>query len=137
METLSKGAGDCEDFAIAKHYALLQPGIPVGQLRLTYVRAQIGSPASSIIQAQLVLSYYPSPEAEPLVLDRLINSILPASKRPDLQPVFSFNSQKIFAVNAPFSAAGASTSRLSRWQGLLCRARNITKVLTNGGYPWQ
>jgi predicted transglutaminase-like cysteine proteinase len=125
METLAKGAGDCEDFAIIKYYTLTAIGIPVDQLRLTYVRARIGGPSSSIVQAHMVLTYYASPDAEPLVLDNLVSSIYPASRRPDLQPVFSFNSQHIFQtnqVNTSPSAATASTSRLSRWQDLLFRA---------------
>jgi predicted transglutaminase-like cysteine proteinase len=121
METLAKGAGDCEDFAIAKYYSLLYLGVPVERLRLTYVRARINGAGNAIVQAHMVLTYYPSPEAVPLVLDNLIDSILPASRRPDLQPVFSFNSQQIYAAS---SAASTSTSRLSRWQDLLHRAHN-------------
>jgi predicted transglutaminase-like cysteine proteinase len=125
METLAKGDGDCEDFAIIKYYTLTAIGIPVDQLRLTYVRARIGGASSSMVQAHMVLTYYASPDAEPLVLDNLVSSIYPASRRPDLQPVFSFNSQHIFQanqVNTSPSAATASTSRLSRWQDLLVRA---------------
>ena len=123
MGTLAKGAGDCEDFAIAKYYTLLNSGIPIEQLRLTYVRARIGGPASTVFQAHMILSYYSSPEADPLVLDNLINSIQPASRRPDLLPVFSFNGQQIFTGSPSPSVASTSTSRLSRWQDLLRRAR--------------
>ena len=122
METLAKGAGDCEDFTIAKYYSLLQLGIPVDQLRLTYVHARIGGASSSIVQAHMVLTYYPGPDDEPLVLDNLINSILPASRRPDLQPVFSFNGKQIYSAGS--QSVSASTSRLSRWQDLLRRAHN-------------
>jgi predicted transglutaminase-like cysteine proteinase len=39
LETLFKGAGDCEDYAIAKYFTLLALGIPPARLRLIYVRA--------------------------------------------------------------------------------------------------
>jgi predicted transglutaminase-like cysteine proteinase len=37
METLGRGAGDCEDFAIAKYFTLLLLSIPDEKLRLIYV----------------------------------------------------------------------------------------------------
>ena len=39
LETLDKGRGDCEDYAIAKYFSLLAAGVPVARLRLVYVRA--------------------------------------------------------------------------------------------------
>jgi hypothetical protein len=43
--------------------------------------------------SQKVLAYYALPEAEPLILDNLISELRPASRRPDLTPVFSFNAE--------------------------------------------
>ena len=125
LETLAKGAGDCEDFAIAKYFSLLALGIPAEQMRLIYVKARIGGPGSAIQQAHMVLAFYTAPDAEPQVLDNLITEIRPASRRPDLQPVFSFNSNGIYAGAAANTTAGpGGTSRLSKWQDLLQRARN-------------
>ena len=42
-------------------------------------------------QAHMVLAYYPSPEAEPLILDSLESKILKASLSPDLKPIYSLN----------------------------------------------
>ena len=124
METLAKGKADCEDYVIAKYFTLLNMNIPDAQLRLIYVRARIGGPASSIQQAHMVLAYYATPDAEPLVLDNLITEIRPATRRLDLQPIFSFNSQGIFAGTAANTAPGpGGTARLTRWQDLLQRAR--------------
>jgi predicted transglutaminase-like cysteine proteinase len=124
MEFLAKGRGDCEDFTIAKYFTLLNAGITDEQLRLVYVKAKIGGPNSSMVQAHMVLAYYPAPNAEPLILDNLITDIRPASRRPDLTPVFSFNSQGIWqgAGGADPKSAG-DIGRLSRWQDLLRRAR--------------
>lgn len=125
LETLARGAGDCEDFAIAKYFSLLALGIPAEQMRLIYVKARIGGPASTVQQAHMVLAYYATPDAEPQVLDNLITDIRPASRRPDLQPVFSFNSNGIYAGAGGRAAAGpGGISRLSKWQDLLQRARN-------------
>lgn len=125
LETLAKGAGDCEDFAIAKYFSLMMLGIPTEKMRLVYVKARIGGPASRIQQAHMVLAFYATPDAEPQVLDNLITDIRLASSRPDLQPVFSFNSNGIYPGATGNATAGqGGTSRLSKWQDLLQRARS-------------
>lgn len=124
LETLAKARGDCEDFAIAKYFTLLDAGVPNEQLRLVYVKARIGGPASNVTQAHMVLAFYATPDAEPMILDNLITEIRPASRRGDLQPIFSFNSQGIWS-NPTASGVPGSTGvgRLTRWQDLLNRAK--------------
>ena len=121
LESLGRQRGDCEDFSIAK-YLFLKQLIPDEKLRLTYVRAQIGGPYSKIFQAHMVLIYYETPTAEPLVLDNLISEIRPASRRKDLRPIFSFNSDGLW-VAGDKQDKGNSTTHLSRWSDLLKRAR--------------
>ncbi|MGL6071521.1 transglutaminase-like cysteine peptidase [Craterilacuibacter sp.] len=118
LEMFAKGGGDCEDFAIAKYVSLRSVGIDASKLRLTYVKARIGAAGSSVSQAHMVLAYYPAPNAEPLILDNLITSILPASQREDLTPVFSFNAEVMWA-----GANSSSASRLTRWHQLMERMR--------------
>lgn len=122
VETLGRGAGDCEDFAIAKYFTLLLLSIPDEKLRLIYVQARLGGVNSSMTQAHMVLAFYPAPNAEPLILDNLINDLQPASRRPDLQPVFSFNSQGLWQGASGARGAGGPAN-LSRWEELLKRAR--------------
>jgi predicted transglutaminase-like cysteine proteinase len=122
METLGRGAGDCEDFTIVKYFTLLLLGVPDEKMRLVYVQARLGGMNSSIVQAHMVLAFYPTPNAEPLILDNLINDIQPGSRRPDLRPVFSFNSQGLWQGTSGARGAGGPGS-LSRWQELLRRAR--------------
>jgi predicted transglutaminase-like cysteine proteinase len=119
LETIGKGRADCEDFAIGKYYSLLNLGIPIAKLRLVYVRATQEGPGGLIQQAHMVLVYYATPNADPLVLDNLIPEIRPASRRPDLAPIFSFNSAGLWQGTGNQS----SKSNLSRWQDLLSRAR--------------
>ncbi|WP_308296404.1 transglutaminase-like cysteine peptidase [Rhizobacter sp. J219] len=121
LESLDRGQGDCEDYAIAKYFSLLAVGMPVAKLRLVYVRAQIGGP-QGVVQAHMVLAYYAAPGAEPMILDNLITDVRPASRRPDLVPVFSFNSEGLWQGVGP-QAAGDPAARLSRWREILVKAR--------------
>ena len=121
VEMLDKGLGDCEDFAMAKYFSLLSLGMPTAKLRLVYVRAQLGGPGG-VVQAHMVLAYYAQPQAEPLILDNLISELRPASRRPDLTPVFSFNSDGLWQ-GVGSTTAGDPMVRLSRWRELLAKAR--------------
>ena len=118
LEFMGRGAGDCEDFSIAKYITLQMLGISNQKLRLVYVRATVGS--GSV--AHMVLGFYAQPTDEPLILDNLISSVRPASQRPDLAPVFSFNSDGLWVGGAATSAADP-TARLSRWRDVLERMR--------------
>ena len=70
----------------------------------------------------MVLAYYATPSAEPLLLDNLEPRILPAAKRADLKPIFSFNSAGIFAgVSGKDKATEGGIGRLSRWEDVLRR----------------
>jgi len=121
LETLARGQGDCEDYAIAKYFSLIASGMSPAKLRMVYVRAMIGGPGG-VQQAHMVLAYYAFPEAEPYILDNLIADIRPASGRPDLTPVFSFNADGLW-LGIGGQGAGDPTVRLSRWREVLLKAR--------------
>ncbi|WP_353091731.1 transglutaminase-like cysteine peptidase [Methylibium sp.] len=118
LELLARGAGDCEDFAIAKYFSLIAAGLPSAKLRMVYVRADLGGN----VRAHMVLAYYAQPSAEPLILDNLISEIRPASLRRDLSPVFSFNAEGLWQGTG-VQKAGDPTARLSRWREVLAKAR--------------
>ncbi len=117
-ETLRLGQGDCEDFAIAKYFALLKLGVAVERLRLTYVKA-LGRNS-----AHMVLAYYPSPNAQPLILDNLNSQILPAAARRDLLPVYAFNGQGIYLAKAPTQKLRHPATLLARWDELSARLQD-------------
>lgn len=117
LETLGKQAGDCEDFVIGKYFSLVHMGVPAEKLRLIYVRARIGGMGSSTTIAHMVLGYYATPDADPLVLDNLMGSITSASQRRDLTPVFSFNAQGIYVAGS----TAASPDRIGHWRNLLAK----------------
>jgi len=111
-ESVASGGGDCEDFTIAKYFLLKELGVPIERLRMTYVKAL------RLNQAHMVLAYYPRPDADPLVLDNLEDSVRPASERPDLVPVYSFNDEEVW-----IEARGRSGSptQLRNWKRLMER----------------
>lgn len=119
LESMGRGTGDCEDYAIAKYITLQIMGVGNERLRLIYVRAKSGG-ATAV--AHMVLGYFAQPADEPLVLDNMISSVRPASQRTDLVPVFSFNSDGLWAAGAASSSADP-TARLSRWRDVLDRMR--------------
>jgi predicted transglutaminase-like cysteine proteinase len=117
LEFMGHGAGDCEDYVIAKYMSLRILGIPNERLRLIYVRYQSGG-ATPI--AHMVLGYYAHPSEEPVILDNMVSSIRTGSMRPDLSPVYSFNSDGLW-VGAAATSSADPTTRLSRWRDVLDR----------------
>jgi len=116
LQMLASNGGDCEDYAIAKYFTLREMGIPADQLRLTYVKAL------RLNQAHMVLTYFPTAEADPLVLDNLVGGISPASEREDLLPVYSFNGDGLWlAKSGGTSKLVGRSKRLSRWQEVIAR----------------
>ncbi|PXW94752.1 putative transglutaminase-like cysteine proteinase [Sphaerotilus hippei] len=122
VESLGKGQGDCEDYAISKYFALLATGVPAQRLRLVYVRASIGGAGGPQL-AHMVLAYYPPSGTEPLILDNLVTEIRTASRRPDLTPVFSFNTDGLWQ-GAQGGSAGDPVARLSKWRDVLVRVKD-------------
>ena len=114
-ETLRSNGGDCEDFVIGKYFTLRELQVPDERLRLTYVLIVEGR------QPHMVLAYYPTPAADPLVLDILIGDIVPASQRTDLKFVYGFNSGGLWVAGRNDAAADDPARHLSRWRELLRR----------------
>lgn len=119
LELIGKGAGDCEDLAMAKYFALRGLGVPEASLRLVYVRAQFQGRA----QAHMVLAWYAEPNAEPLILDNIEPQLRRAGERRDLQPVFSFNAEGLWQGSGA-QTAGNPLTRLTIWRDALARARD-------------
>jgi len=115
VEFLGRGAGDCEDYAIAKYFTLRTLGIPDQKLRVTYVKAM------RLDRTHMVLTYVNKPGDEPLVLDNLDKSIKPASERNDLIPIFSFNGTELWMAQQRGQGESTESSRLKPWRNLLKR----------------
>ena len=115
-EFIGTHRGDCEDFVIAKYFALRKLGVPDERLYLTYVKALEQN------VAHMVLSYFPTPSSIPQILDNYNPRIVSADRRKDLLPVYSFNAKSLFLTNA---SAGLGKSlptnkiKNSKWKKLL------------------
>ena len=115
VEMLSSNGGDCEDYVIAKYFSLISLGIPDSKLRMMFVTALQQQ------QAHMVLAYYPEPNAIPLILDNINPRILPANKRPDLRPVYSFNGEGLYKAKAQGRGTKLGSSRHKMWDDLTSR----------------
>lgn len=116
VEFIVDGGGDCEDYAIIKYFTLVSLGVPPEKLRITYVTSL------TLNQAHMVLSYYPTPEAEPLILDSLESKIKKASKRPDLKPIYSFNGEGLWLAKKIGQSSSVGDPRsLNKWDDLMKR----------------
>lgn len=115
-ETLQRGRGDCEDYAILKYFSLRALGIAPDRLWLVFTRLRVGGEHGGITLPHMVLAYYPAPGSEPLILDNLVTTLYPASRRRDLEPVFSFNQETLRIGRTRYPAA-----RLPQWQAVLQR----------------
>ncbi|AWB66971.1 hypothetical protein C2869_11215 [Saccharobesus litoralis] len=113
IEFIGTKAGDCEDFSVAKYFTLLELGVPIEKLRLTYVKAV------KLNQFHMVLAYYPKPKSIPMILDNIDGKIKPAHKRKDLIPIFSFNGQKLWLnkQKGKGQVVGGS-ERIDNWDNL-------------------
>jgi len=120
FEFMGTGAGDCEDYAIAKYYTLRKLGIPENKLRITYVKYL--KKRSKYEQAHMVLTYYHKANSTPVVLDNINKKLKLASKRTDLKPIYSFNAQGLWkAKNKGKSSQRVGKNNLKSWKNLVSR----------------
>lgn len=113
LEFIGVNAGDCEDFALAKYFTLLELGVEDKKLRIVMVKAL------TLNQYHMVLAYYETPASEPLILDNLITQMQPASQRNDLVPIYSFNGKQLWLNKEKSQGVLAGKpSRLKRWNDL-------------------
>ena len=120
FELMGTGAGDCEDYAIAKYYSLIKLGIPEHKLRITYVK--LLRKRTQYEEAHMVLTYYHKKNSTPIVLDNVNKKLQLASKRKDLKPIYSFNANGLWqAKNKGKSSIKIGSNNLKAWQDLMTR----------------
>ena len=120
IEFLSTDGGDCEDFSIAKYFTLRALGVSDDKLRITYVKELV-----IYNQAHMVLAYFTTPDAEPIVLDNINKTIQPASNRTDLLPVYSFNGSGLWLAKEQTGRGQqvGGSDRIGHWRDLQARMR--------------
>ncbi len=116
LEALSVGYGDCEDYAIGKYFTLRALGVDPTRLRLMYARDLTNDVAHMVL-------LYDDPEADdPLILDNLVDPILPPSQRPDIAPIYSFNGDGLWLAKSRGRGKKVSnTKRLARWEEVITK----------------
>lgn len=122
-EFLINGRGDCEDYAIAKYFALLELGVKKEYLYMAVVKEK------SSQGMHMVLFYIEDKTKSPLVLDNLSFKVLPLSKRVDLIPNIAFNE-----IDAYQYSLDRFTNKIlidwqndNRWERLLNRVYKLNQ----------
>lgn len=120
FEFLGTGAGDCEDYAIAKYFALRSLGISDSKLKITYVTLSRSN--KKFDQAHMVLNYYHQKNKPPIVLDNVNKKLKLATSRTDLNPVYSFNAAGLWkAQNRGKTEQRTGNNNLKNWKSLMER----------------
>ena len=117
-EFAAAGGGDCEDFAIAYWHALRNHN---GHARVAFCWR-------SDRQAHTVCLYYQPDDADPLVLDVVVDAVCRLSERPDLVVLYELDADGIYGrPRAPAKPwrpywIGPAT-QVAPWAGVLERMR--------------
>ncbi len=119
VETLSRGGGDCEDYAIAKAWTLRMLGLREDQVDVALVRTRDG-------QMHAVALAHDG-QGAPWVLDNLEWEALRLGGRGDLKPIALVSPARIVALDAQWQPTGTPqpASSLSRFQRMLDETRGL------------
>ncbi len=114
-EFLGRDLGDCEDYVIAKYFALKALGIDPKKLYFSYVKSR------RFKGTHMVLTYFETPKSIPLVLDNTNFKIFPANQRRDLIPIYNFNGDSLYLAKQKGEQGKKLTSQKThkKWDQLL------------------
>jgi predicted transglutaminase-like cysteine proteinase len=120
IEFLGTRNGDCEDYAIAKYFALIQVGIPKEKLRISYVK--LLNKRTQYEEAHMVLAYFNQPNSIPIILDNINQQLELASKRDDLKLIYSFNADGLWdAKNIGKEEKKENENNLYQWKTMMSK----------------
>ncbi len=118
VEMLARNGGSPASLAIGKYFTLLALGVRIDQLQITYVTAINLPPAN---QSHMVLTYYPTPNSMPLVLDNIDGEVKSASERSDLIPIYSFNGDGLWLAKERSDGHSEVSSHVELWNQMNTR----------------
>lgn len=120
-EFLIQGHGDCEDYAIAKYFTLLELGIPKEKLYFAVVDMK------GQTDSHMVLLYVENKNKSPLVLDNLSSKVITFDKRVKLIPKFAFNEIDSYKFTAHkfTTKVKINWGKEDKWNKLLNRVYNL------------
>ena len=104
-------------------FTLRALGVPDDKLQITYVKE-----IKVFNEAHMVLAYFATPDAEPVILDNINKTIQPASNRGDLVPVYSFNGSGLWLAKQQQGRgqSAGSSDRIGHWKDLQNRMKGAT-----------
>jgi len=115
-EMLGVGKADCEDYAIAKFFTLIEMGIPKEKLFLTCALTDNAK------KRHMVLAYYPDEFSEPLILDNQALDIAPEKVNKDYIPLYRFNLERLVTFDHGFEhKAPLDMKKIEQWSSLTKR----------------
>ena len=100
LTTLGIGAGDCEDYAIAKFFALQEAGVSPDDLRIVVLRDIFRGEDHAVVAARL--------DGNWLMLDNRRMAMIEDRQMPNFQPVFLIDHGGVKSYVEPSSAPNAS-----------------------------
>ena len=121
LTTLGIGAGDCEDYAIAKFFALQEAGVSPDDLRIVVLRDIFRGEDHAVVAARL--------DGNWLMLDNRRMAMIEDRKMPNFQPVLLIDHGGIKSYVEPSSAP--NTSHLVRRLKF-----SLSKANTGGQMRW-
>jgi predicted transglutaminase-like cysteine proteinase len=95
LETLASGAGDCEDYAIAKFAMLQAAGIPEKDLKLLLVRDLAVRQDHAVLTVRI--------DGRWLVLDNRRMALIETGDLPEFMPLFAINHDGVSLFAAPYA----------------------------------
>jgi predicted transglutaminase-like cysteine proteinase len=114
-ELMEKGQGDCEDFAVAKFFTLREIGVEEDLLNLVYCRIAPGD------RPHVVVGYLADADS-PLILDSVLDEIVSASERSDLNLILGFNNKGLWVFkNGVRHKISTNSKRIRPWRECLQR----------------
>lgn len=115
LEALKKGAADCEDYAVAKYFLLIEAGVKPSKLVLSHVDYKYQE------APHMVLIYENIEDKGFYVLDNIVSEIKPSFLRQDLTYKYSFNATTLLTGRPPtFSAvSGSNPNQIRVWAEVL------------------
>jgi predicted transglutaminase-like cysteine proteinase len=116
-EFIIEGRGDCEDYAIAKYFTLIETGIPKNKLFLSVVKVK------GEATYHMILLYLENKTTMPLVLDNLSSKVVAFDIRKKLEPKFIFNEKEAYILKDKliYKKAKINWGKEDKWGKLLNR----------------
>lgn len=115
-EMLGIGEADCEDYAIAKFFTLIQMGVPQEKLFLTYAVTDNGT------TRHMVLAYYEHERSIPLILDNRALRIDEEKISKEYIPLYRFNLQHVITYDQGFGKKSPiNFNKMAKWESVTKR----------------